>query len=172
LETALTGYIEKIAIEEAEFRKKTALKLNIHIRSDRNYVIQCGLDTIAGQCLVHALAYIPQTDFSSPLTIAVEPGDTEQVLFARVYKGSTAYRFDRNEDIDWESLARFVVDRFTSDDVAAANNTIASECKRLGWGASEGRTFISKIFPGKTSRSQLSDSELVTLANEMKNVKA
>ncbi|MCX6976606.1 MAG: hypothetical protein NTX04_01435, partial [Verrucomicrobia bacterium] len=43
--TALTGYIEKIDIEEKSFRGRSEPKLNLTLRADRLYTIQAGLDT-------------------------------------------------------------------------------------------------------------------------------
>jgi hypothetical protein len=85
-QTALTGWIEKLEIEEKEFRGRTEAKVNLTLRADRLYVIQAGFDTLFGKGLLHTLAKLPENAFRQPVMIAVEPGDTEQVLFCRRFR--------------------------------------------------------------------------------------
>ena len=107
---ALTGFIEKIEVEDKKFRGKADPKLNLHIRADRSYVIQAGLETLFARGLIYALSKIPLEALKSAITIAVEPGDTEQVLFSKVYSPSTGTAFyasyAEERSIDWSSMAR------------------------------------------------------------------
>lgn len=82
---ALTGLIEKLDIETKEFKGKTEAKVNLHIKADRRYILQVGYDTIAAKGLLWGLSKLPQNAYSAPITIAVEPGETDQVLFTRIY---------------------------------------------------------------------------------------
>lgn len=100
---AITGVITKLEIETKEFRGKPDPKVNLHIKADRPYVIQSGLDTLFAKGLVFTLSRLPKSAFSQPITIAVEPGETEQVLFCRIYnpeKGEAVYA-PYGEDVDW-----------------------------------------------------------------------
>ena len=81
---ALTGIIEKLDTEEKDYKGKRNLKINLHIRAERNYVIESGLETMFSKGLLYAISKLPITTFKQPITIAVEPGDTAQVSFCRI----------------------------------------------------------------------------------------
>jgi len=103
---ALTGIIEKLEVEEKDFRGKTELKVNLFIRADRPYVIQSGADTLFAKGLLYTLSKLPADAFKRPITIAVEAGETEQVLFCRIYNpisGSAVYA-PYPDDTNWESV--------------------------------------------------------------------
>ena len=108
---ALTGIVEKLEIEEKEYKGKPEFKVNLYIKADRNYVIQSGLETLFAKGLIYTLATLPVVCFNKPMTIAVEPGDTEQVLFSRVYNpvtGRAAYA-PYNEPVNWQhTIARAI----------------------------------------------------------------
>lgn len=106
--TALTGYIEKLEIEEKEFRGRTEAKINLTLRADRLYIIQAGFDTLFGKGLLHTLAKLPAEAFRQPIMIAVEPGDTDQVLFCRIYNplnGKSVFA-PYPDDTDWQATAQ------------------------------------------------------------------
>ncbi len=108
---ALTGIVEKLEVEEKEYKGKPDYKVNLHIRAERNYVIQSGYETLFAKGLIYTLATLPVVCFSKPMTIAVEPGDTEQVLFSRIYNpgtGRAAYA-PYNEPVNWQhTIARAI----------------------------------------------------------------
>jgi hypothetical protein len=103
--SAITGIIEKVEIEDKEFRGKKDPKFNVHIRADRSYVIQSGVDTLFAKGLMFTLSKLPAEAFSKPIMISIEPGEskTEQVLFARVYNPATgALVFaPYGDDVNW-----------------------------------------------------------------------
>lgn len=103
---ALTGIIEKLEIEEKEYKGKPEFKVNLHIKADRNYVIQSGLETLFAKGLIYTLSKLPIAAFTQPITIAVEPGDTEQVLFCRVYNPVTgiAVYAPYTEPVNWQDV--------------------------------------------------------------------
>jgi hypothetical protein len=106
--TAITGWVEKLEIEEKEFRGRTEAKVNLTLRADRPYVIQAGLDTIFARSLIYTLAKLPAEAFRQPVMIAVEPGDTEAVLFCRIYNpanGKSVFA-PYPEDTDWRATAQ------------------------------------------------------------------
>lgn len=101
---ALTGIIEKLEIEQKEYKGKPDHKVNLYIRAERNYIIQSGYETLFAKGLIYTLATLQVVSFNKPMTIAVEPGDTEQVLFSRVYNpvtGRAAYA-PYNEPVNWQ----------------------------------------------------------------------
>ncbi len=109
---ALTGIVERLEIEEKEFRGKPDYKVNLHIRAERNYVIQSGLETLFAKGLLYTLSKLPTAAFSQPITISVEAGDTEQVLFCRIYNPATkqAVFAPYTDPVNWQDvIARAIV---------------------------------------------------------------
>lgn len=107
-QTALTGIFESLAIEEKEFRGKPDPKVNLTIRADRPYIVQAGLDTLFAKGLLYTLAKMPSEAFRQPVTIAVEPGETEQVLFCRIYNpasGNSVY-CPYPDEVDWSAVTQ------------------------------------------------------------------
>jgi hypothetical protein len=102
--TALTGTIEKLEIEEKTFRGKPDPKVNLHIRADRPYVIQAGFDTLFAKGLLFSLDALSKGELSGVVTIAVEPGETEQVLFCRVYVGDRSVFAPYEESVNWHQV--------------------------------------------------------------------
>ncbi|KJH69800.1 hypothetical protein [Aliterella atlantica] len=103
---ALTGIVEKLEIEEKEFRGKPDHKVNLHIRAERNYVIQSGLETLFAKGLLYTLSRLPVATFAQPITISVEAGDTEQVLFCRIYNPASgqAVFAPYPEQVNWQDV--------------------------------------------------------------------
>ena len=113
-EHAITGIVDKIEIEDKEFRGKSGSKLNIYIKADRPYVIQAGMDTLFAKGLIFTLSKLPVEAFRKPIMIAVEAGDTEQVLFAKVYNPATGilvYAPYGDGAIDWPSIIQKAIDK-------------------------------------------------------------
>ena len=103
---ALTGIIEKLETEEKEYKGKRNLKINLHIRAERNYVIESGTETMFSKGLLYTLSRLPVEKFKQPITIAVEPGDTEKVSFCRIYNPVTglAVYAPYTEPVDWQNV--------------------------------------------------------------------
>lgn len=121
--TALTGTIEKLEIETKEFRGKADPKVNLTIRADRTYIIQAGLDTLFAKGLLYALTKIPRDALQKPITIAVEPGETEQVLFCRIYNpitGNSVYA-PYPDDTDWVEVAAKAIGKIHGPAPASAS---------------------------------------------------
>jgi hypothetical protein len=109
---ALTGIVEKLDTEKKEFKGKHELKINLHIRADRNYVIQSGAETMFAKGLIYTLSRLPIAAFTQTVTIAVEAGEDEQVVFCRIYNPVTkqAVFAPYTEPVNWqEVIAKAVV---------------------------------------------------------------
>jgi hypothetical protein len=109
---AITGLVEKLEIEAKEFKGKPDVKLNLHIRCGTSrYVLQAGMETQFGKGLLHNLSLIPKRAFANPITIAVEAGETEQVLFCRIYNPESGSAIYAPYDVEpsWASVAAKVV---------------------------------------------------------------
>ncbi len=112
LSHALTGMIEKLDTEQKEYKGKRELKINLHIRADRNYVIQSGAETMFAKGLLYTLSKLPVAAFNQPVIITVEAGEDEQVVFCRIYNPVTrqAVFAPYTEPVNWqEVIARAVV---------------------------------------------------------------
>ena len=120
--TALTGWIEKLEIETKEFRGKTESKVNLTLRADKLYVIQSGSDTLFGRGLLHTLAKLPQEAFRHPIMIAVEAGETDQVLFCRLYNPATGKSFfaPYPDDADWNTITQKAITKIQRAHEASA----------------------------------------------------
>jgi len=117
---AITGVIDKIELEVKEFRGKSDPKLNIHIKADKPYVIQSGVDTLFAKGLIFTLSKLPVEAFRKPITIAVEAGDTEQVLFCKIYNpanNTLVYAPYGEGVVDWPAVMQKAIDK-----VAAAHS--------------------------------------------------
>ena len=105
---ALTGIIEKLETEEKEYKGKRSLKINLHIRAERNYAIQTGSETMFAKGLLYTLSKLPAEKFKSAITIAVEPGEDAQVSFCRIYNpvsGQAVYA-PYTEPVNWQDVIR------------------------------------------------------------------
>ena len=105
---AITGIIERLEIEEKEFRGKPDHKVKLHIQADRKYVLQSGLETLFAKGLLYTLSKLPPQAFTQAITIAVEPGETDQVLFCRIYNPSTgtAVYAPYAENTNWQAVTQ------------------------------------------------------------------
>jgi hypothetical protein len=105
---AITGIIERLEIESKEFRGKPDHKVKLHILSDRKYVLQSGLETLFAKGLLYTLSKLPSSAFTQAITIAVEPGETEQVLFCRIYNPitGTAVYAPYAENTNWQAVTQ------------------------------------------------------------------
>jgi hypothetical protein len=106
---ALTGVLTKVEINFKEFRGKSDPKIELSMRCDRYYKIQIGLNTVTAKGLISALATIE--DFTQPITIVPEAGDTEQVLFAKVAIDGEFIFAPYDEEADWPVLVQGIIDR-------------------------------------------------------------
>jgi 3',5'-cyclic AMP phosphodiesterase CpdA len=74
---ALTGIVEKLEIDQKEYKGKPEFKANLHIKADRNYVIQSGLETLFAKGLVYTFSKLPVTSSEKLFTPHLEPGNTK-----------------------------------------------------------------------------------------------
>ncbi|PSB28372.1 hypothetical protein C7B70_21175 [Chlorogloea sp. CCALA 695] len=110
---ALTGIIEKLETEEKEYKGKRSLKINLHIRAERNYAIQTGIETMFAKGLLYTLSELPVEKFKSAITIAVEPGNDAQVSFCRIYNpvsGQAVYA-PYTEPVNWQDVIRRAISK-------------------------------------------------------------
>lgn len=109
LYAALTGILTKIEITDKEFRGKPDTKLDFHLKADRAYKIQVGLDTLTAKSLLSALTLVP--DLAQPMTIAPEPGDTDSVVFGKVAIDGEILYAPYAESANWPEILQALIDR-------------------------------------------------------------
>jgi hypothetical protein len=187
---ALTGIIEKLEIEEKEFRGKPDYKVNLHIRADRAYVIQSGHDTLFARGLVFMLSKLPVAAFRQPITIAVEAGDTEQVLFCRIYNPATgeAVFAPYPDQVNWEQVTAVAIDKIQRAhetesqtheapeqpepeklDLSDAIAAIPVEMERIGWTKKQGSEYLQTKYDKKT-RAELDDQEMFEFLRHLRSL--
>jgi hypothetical protein len=189
---ALTGIIEKLEVEEKEFRGKPDYKVNLHMRADRAYVIQSGHDTLFARGLIWMLSKIPVAAFRQPITVAVEAGDTEQVLFCRIYNPATgeAVFAPYPEVVNWGQVTQTAIDKIQQAhnkisqapaqqvelkpvpeklDLSDAISAIPVEMERIGWTKKQGSAYLQETY-GKKTRAELDDDEMFEFLDYLKSL--
>jgi hypothetical protein len=81
-EQSLRGVILGFAWETVERKGKPTTKVRLRIKADRDYVLEAGLDSNAGQSLVKSLYALRQTE--KPIVLSVSPGTSESVMFVGI----------------------------------------------------------------------------------------
>ena len=96
--------------------------MNLTLRADKLYVIQSGSDTLFGRGLLHTLAKLPQEAFRHPIMIAVEAGETDQVLFCRLYNPTTGKSVfaPYPDDADWNAITQKAITKIQRAHEASA----------------------------------------------------
>ena len=105
---SLTGYLTQIEIKQKEFRGKPDIKLNFHMRCDRAYKIEVGMDTLTAKSLLSGLTKV--ADFTQPITIAPEPGDTDTVVFGKIAIDGEIIYAPYPEDTNWPDILQALID--------------------------------------------------------------
>lgn len=107
--TALSGYAEKLEFKQVERRGKNTWKMHLHVRADRPYVLEAGFDSIFSKGLISALAVCSPEWLKQPIIIEVQPADSDEVLFSRLYANGELVFAPWDEASDWKSLAKLAI---------------------------------------------------------------
>jgi hypothetical protein len=103
---AITCVVTGINVVEKEYKNKTEKKFQVRVQADRAFTIESGLDTQFAKGLIASLDALG-SDISKSIVIEAEAGETETVLFCRVYLDGESVRTQKYEDIDFvNSLGR------------------------------------------------------------------
>ncbi len=111
----LTGTITKIEFnKEVKTTMGDAYKTDIHVKSDRNYVIRCGSSTYFNKSLLLSLNALTSEQLKAPIAIAVKPGD-KTVVFCEVYTvpdyQKVAFKWDGHKEIDMHQLESSILQK-------------------------------------------------------------
>jgi hypothetical protein len=81
-ERSLRGTIMGFAWETVQRKERPTTKVRLRIKADRDYVLEAGLESNAGQSLVKSLYALRQTE--KPIVLSVSPGTSESVMFVGI----------------------------------------------------------------------------------------
>jgi hypothetical protein len=102
----LTCKVLAVKIKSKEFKGKEKPKLLVSVMGDRPYIIETGIETVFAKSLLTVLAQTPATTLKRPISITVQAGDSEKVLFCRVYDADGAKLMVNpyGENEDWGAV--------------------------------------------------------------------
>lgn len=104
--TALTGYLKELKFEQTERRGKLCHKLLASIAADRVYILESGHDTHFSKGLLVAIALLTPQQLIQPITISPQAGDSDEVLFCRIWCGSEYIKVSYDESANWREIAK------------------------------------------------------------------
>ena len=124
---SLRGIIQGFAWETVERKERPTTKVRVRIKADRDYVLEAGLDSNAGQSLVKSLYALGKSN--SPIVLSVSPGTSESVMFVGISTNGQRVKTEPGE-VDGDMLAaltEWYPDKlFYSDSDTAQSDTTQS----------------------------------------------
>ncbi|MGB3640012.1 MAG: hypothetical protein WBA39_20915 [Rivularia sp. (in: cyanobacteria)] len=105
-QTALSGYLRELKFERVQRRGKEVCKLLITIEADGVYLLESGYDSHFSKCVLSAIASLDLERLKQPVTIAVAPGEDDNVLFARVYMGSEYVKAQYSDNTNFREISK------------------------------------------------------------------
>ena len=120
---SLRGVIMGFAWETVERKERPTTKVRLRIKADRDYVLEAGLDSNAGQSLVKSLYALGKSN--SPIVLSVSPGTSESVMFVGISHNGQRIKTEQGEATDQmiAALTAWYPDNlFYSDSSANAND--------------------------------------------------
>ena len=120
---SLRGIIQGFAWETVERKERPTTKVRVRIKADRDYVLEAGLDSNAGQSLVKSLYALGKSN--SPIVLSVSPGTSESVMFVGISHNGQRIKTEQGEATDQmiAALTAWYPDNlFYSDSSANAND--------------------------------------------------
>ena len=99
---SLRGIIQGFAWETVERKERPTTKVRVRIKADRDYVLEAGLDSNAGQSLVKSLYALGKSN--SPIVLSVSPGTSESVMFVGISTNGQRVKTEPGE-VDGDMLA-------------------------------------------------------------------
>lgn len=116
-QTALTGYLRELKFDRVTRRGKETCKLLITIEGDKMYQLESGYDSHFSKCLLSAIASLTPQKLMQPVTIAVQPGNDDNVLFSRVYLGAEYIKAPYGDNTDFREISKLAI-----SNIKTANN--------------------------------------------------
>ena len=101
-ERSLRGIIQGFAWETVERKERPTTKVRVRIKADRDYVLEAGLDSNAGQSLVKSLYALGKC--SEAIVLSVSPGTSESVMFVGISHNGQRVKTG-SEEVDGDMLA-------------------------------------------------------------------
>ena len=118
----LRGYLKAIDLKEQTFKGKTSLKLLIYLSTDdEDFVIKSGLNSWFSKTILLRLRSLEINQLSQPITIGVQSGQDENVLFGvirpsvKLPEGFDYSRLDESQLIDLATLVNNRIKQSTNN---------------------------------------------------------
>lgn len=105
-QTALTCLVERLEFKQVERRGKETWKTHLHVKADRHYILEAGYDSNFSRSLLSSLATMTPEQLQQPITIEVQAGSPDEVLFCRVYADGEPIFAPWDDQSDWRKIAR------------------------------------------------------------------
>lgn len=103
----IRGYLTRLEYEKVERYGKEKWVTRLFVLGDRPYELEFATESNFSKCILLAIASMPVEDLQEPVTIAVDAGDSESVLLARVYSASGYVKNPGGWDsINWKAIAQ------------------------------------------------------------------
>jgi hypothetical protein len=106
-ESDFTGFVKGLDIKESEYKGKPVHKVRLRMDANAPYVFEAGLETEFGKGLISSLTEI--NNFSEPITIAPQAGESESVLFCRMFQGGKYIK--GQQDCDYQRAIKAIQQR-------------------------------------------------------------
>ena len=106
-ESDFTGFVKGLDIKESEYKGKPVYKVRLRMDANAPYVFEAGLETEFGKGLISSLIEI--NNFSEPITIAPQAGESESVLFCRMFQGGKYIK--GQQDCDYQQAIKTIQQR-------------------------------------------------------------
>ena len=110
---AIKGYVENLEFISTQRRNKETSKLRITLNcGEAEYILETGAQTQFCKGILAAIAALTPAELMEPLTIAPSAGESENVIFANVYRRGKPVFAPYNDEAgsdrsvtDWRAIA-------------------------------------------------------------------
>jgi hypothetical protein len=181
LETAFSGYLQKLEIAHKEYKGKTEPKLRAHFLAEQPYIIQSGLQTTFSRGFLLALNLLQTDQLRQLLTITVKIG-TENAILCTTYCNHKFIRAEWDKTAPLDRIAEAINTRIHGEpppnpttngihpmtDYRRKLIDITEKAfYKLGWNAQTQKNYLQQQYPHAVSRLQLTDDELTNFTTEL-----
>jgi hypothetical protein len=184
--TKVIGKLIGLKQKVKEYKGKPNEKLVVQLDcGDKKIYLESGLDTIFARSILSKLSVLPSSLIDSPITIIVNRGKEESIVFCSVYTGGTALTSEWDDSVSAKELLNKCCQQLgfasllektkqvESGSRGELDLAITSEFRRLqnhGVAIETIREMATKKFPGFTKSTALTSQKAYQLLEMLKNV--
>jgi hypothetical protein len=111
---ALTGYVVGLEIRSVQRRGQPVDKLHLHVQANRYYILEAGVQSTFSKGAIAALATLKPEDLLQPITLEPVAGDSDEVLFARLFLKGEPIRTSWDDQTDFQTLTQQVAETISA----------------------------------------------------------